>query len=298
MKILNFKRNLGLVILMSKSVTFYSQSLPIIGFGDATNYTIGYYSVPGSSGLDLHWHGGIRFGDNTSSSVMQITNGKVGIGTTSPTKLLDIQNSNSGAGESYIWIKKGIDATNVNREAGIILGTGAGDYGNTFKIVAMSATGYFDAPKLNFKYTNPAGGQILDLLTIDSFGKVGIGTTVPDEKLTVKGKIHTQEVKVDMVGALVPDYVFASEYKLKSLQEVENYIKENKHLPEIPSAHEIEKNGLMLAEMNMSLLKKMEEMTLYMIAQEKKINVQAMEILVLKDLEERLSILEKNAIKH
>jgi hypothetical protein len=90
---------------------------------------------------------------------------------------------------------------------------------------------------------------------------VGIGTMNPDEKLTIKGKIHTQEVRVDMTGALVPDYVFENHYKLKTLPEVEEFIKENKHLPEIPSAKEIEKNGLMLAEMNMSLLKKMEEMT-------------------------------------
>ena len=100
---------------------------------------------------------------------------------------------------------------------------------------------------------------------------VGIGTMVPDEKLTVKGKIHTQEVRVDLLGALVPDYVFENDYKLKSLEEIENYIKENKHLPEVPSAQEIEKNGLMLAEMNMTLLKKIEEMTLYMIEQNKKI---------------------------
>ncbi len=102
---------------------------------------------------------------------------------------------------------------------------------------------------------------------------VGIGTIAPDEKLTVKGKIHTQEVRVDMSGPLVPDYVFAEDYKLKSLQEVEDYIKENKHLPEIPSAQEIEKNGLMLAEMNMNLLKKIEELTLYSIEQNKKIEI-------------------------
>jgi hypothetical protein len=111
---------------------------------------------------------------------------------------------------------------------------------------------------------------------------VGIGTMSPDEKLTVKGKIHTQEVRVDMSGPLVPDYVFAEDYKLKSLQEVEDYIKENKHLPEIPSAKEIEKNGLMLAEMNMNLLKKMEEMTLYMIEQNKKIDQQNERILSLE----------------
>ena len=112
---------------------------------------------------------------------------------------------------------------------------------------------------------------------------VGIGTMSPDEKLTVKGKIHTQEVRVDMSGPLVPDYVFAEDYKLKSLEEVENYIKENKHLPEIPSAQELEKNGLMLAEMNMGLLKKMEEMTLYMIEIKKENEKMKKDILYLKN---------------
>ncbi|KRB56700.1 tail fiber protein [Flavobacterium sp. Root186] len=123
---------------------------------------------------------------------------------------------------------------------------------------------------------------------------VGIGTLAPDEKLTVKGKIHTQEVRVDMLGPLVPDYVFKNDYKLKTLEEVENYIKENKHLPEVPSAIEIEKNGLMLAEMNMTLLKKIEEMTLYLIEQEKKNNKQSDEIEILKKENETFkSILER-----
>lgn len=123
-------------------------------------------------------------------------------------------------------------------------------------------------------------------------GNLGIGTTVPDEKLTVKGKIHAQEVKVDMLGALVPDYVFANDYKLKPLQEIEEFIKKNSHLPEIPSAKEIEKNGLMLAEMNMSLLKKIEELTLYSIEQNKKTNSQEKEIQSLKELVLRVAKIE------
>jgi len=103
-------------------------------------------------------------------------------------------------------------------------------------------------------------------------GNLGIGTIAPDEKLTVKGKIHTQEIKVDMSGPLVPDYVFANDYKLKSLKEVEDYIKENRHLPEIPSAKDIQKDGLLLAEMNMNLLKKIEELTLYIIEINKRID--------------------------
>jgi hypothetical protein len=109
----------------------------------------------------------------------------------------------------------------------------------------------------------------------DAQGKVGIGTTTPDEKLTVKGKIHTQEVRVDMAGPLVPDYVFAPDYDLKPLSEVAQYIKENRHLPEIPSAKEIETNGLHLAEMNMKLLKKIEELTLYVMQQDKKMEQQS-----------------------
>ena len=90
----------------------------------------------------------------------------------------------------------------------------------------------------------------------------------------------------------VPDYVFTNDYKLKTLTEVEEYIKKNNHLPEIPSAKEIEKNGLMLAEMNMSLLKKIEELTLYSIEQNKKITVQEKEIESLKNLVLRVTKIE------
>jgi hypothetical protein len=115
-------------------------------------------------------------------------------------------------------------------------------------------------------------------------GNVGIGTTNPDEKLTVNGKIHAQEVKINLTYPMtVPDYVFANDYKLKSLQEVEEFIKKNSHLPEIPSAKEIEKNGLLLAEMNMSLLKKIEELTLYTIEQNKEIQKQNNKILILEE---------------
>jgi hypothetical protein len=95
-------------------------------------------------------------------------------------------------------------------------------------------------------------------------GNVGIGTSSPSEKLTVYGTIYGKEVKVDL-SVPGPDYVFEKGYDLPSLEEVKAYIAEHKHLPEVPSAEEMEEKGISLGEMNMILLKKIEEMTLYMI---------------------------------
>jgi hypothetical protein len=96
-------------------------------------------------------------------------------------------------------------------------------------------------------------------------GNIGIGTPSPDERLTVKGKIHTSEVRVDLAPNVTPDYVFEKEYNLLPLAELESYIKANKHLPEVPSAKEMEANGMNLKEMNLILLKKVEELTLHLI---------------------------------
>lgn len=94
-------------------------------------------------------------------------------------------------------------------------------------------------------------------------GNVGIGTDNPDSKLVVNGKIRSEEVKVEIING--PDYVFKPDYQLRTLQETKEYITENNHLPEIPSAKEMEANGIDLGDMNMRLLKKIEELTLYQI---------------------------------
>lgn len=104
-------------------------------------------------------------------------------------------------------------------------------------------------------------------------GNVGIGTASPDEKLTVNGTIHASEVKVN-TNIPVPDYVFEKDYKLKSLKEVQDYITLNKHLPEIPSAKEMDKSGINISELNMKLLQKVEELTLYLIEQNKMLSEQ------------------------
>ncbi len=100
-------------------------------------------------------------------------------------------------------------------------------------------------------------------------GNVGIGTTnIGSWELAVGGKIRAEEIKVETDWA---DYVFFADYQLPTLQEVEQHIKEKGHLINIPSASEVQANGIQLGEMNRLLLEKIEELTLYMLQHERRI---------------------------
>ncbi|WP_158800292.1 hypothetical protein [Pedobacter sp. L105] len=106
--------------------------------------------------------------------------------------------------------------------------------------------------------------------TITGTGKVGIGTVDPKGySLAVNGNIHTKEVNVDVNGWA--DYVFKNEYSLLPLSEVKTYIDKNQHLPDMPSESELVKSGLNVGEMNKILTKKVEELTLYLIENQKEL---------------------------
>ncbi len=97
-------------------------------------------------------------------------------------------------------------------------------------------------------------------------GNLGIGKKNPKDKLEVNGQIHAKSVKVDLKEWA--DYVFNDDYDLIRLREIENYINTHGHLPEVPSTSQVQNEGIDLGQMNILLLKKIEELTLHLIEKE------------------------------
>ncbi|AWW28898.1 hypothetical protein DN752_01430 [Echinicola strongylocentroti] len=105
-------------------------------------------------------------------------------------------------------------------------------------------------------------------------GRVGIGTTTPDSKLTVNGNIRAHEIKLETANW--PDYVFGKDYRLISLEETKAFIDEFGHLPGLRSAEEYKREGVNIMELNRVLLEKIEELTLHLIKKDQK--VQSLEL--------------------
>jgi hypothetical protein len=113
------------------------------------------------------------------------------------------------------------------------------------------------------------GASQPERMRINVAGYVGIGTSNPQSELSVNGTITSKRVKVIQTGWA--DYVFHNDYPLPPLSAVEKYVTTHQHLEGIPSAAEVEKEGIDVGEMNKKLLAKIEELTLYVIEQNKKI---------------------------
>ena len=136
-----------------------------------------------------------------------------------------------------------------------------------------------------FFYTN-TNTQCLTMLD----NRVGIGTINPRYSLDVKGSIGAKTITVDsilraeeiIVETTGADFVFADDYRLRPLSEVEAFITENKHLPEIQSAQEMQEKGVSVSELQTQLLQKIEELTLYLIQQEQTIQELRKEVELLK----------------
>ncbi len=169
-------------------------------------------------------------------------NGNVGIGTTSPSAGFDVFMSTND-----YWTAK------IKNDGGSSKGL-------------LLEVGYGGSSASTIMQLNDANGNIRTVFK--SNGNVGIGTTNPIYKLAVKGTIGCGEVIVEDVTGWA-DFVFEDDYNLMSLKELDQFIQVNKHLPEIPTIAEVQENGISVGEMNAKLLQKIEELTLYVIEQNK-----------------------------
>ncbi|MCV9387442.1 tropomyosin [Reichenbachiella ulvae] len=245
-----------------------NSSIPALKFFGGHNTGYAYIQAGGSAPGKLR----ITRYQTTSASLDEFQvyssissfNGFVGIGTNSPESKLHLK----GDGLSF-WISR-----NTYRAVGSEIGidfrqlTHNGSLRTGGAIKSISTNSYYGGNGSTYDshlvLYSTGDGDLIEGLRIDDNGNVGIGTTTPDELLTVNGTIHSSEVRVDL-DVPAPDYVFSPDYQLSTLEETAAYIEENHHLPEIPSAAEMEANGVELGEMNMLLLKKIEELTLHMI---------------------------------
>lgn len=199
--------------------------------------------------------------------IFSVKNHNIGIGNINPTEKLDLS--------------KDVYYNSVNN-SGIKLGNSNDQSvnNNTSYAYIFKTLGDQSGARLSIVQKTRAESD-QEVFSIKN-GNIGIGTIdSKGYKLGVKGKIAAEEVKVALYNTW-PDFVFEKEYNLPTLQEVENHIIHKGHLKDIPSAKEVEKNGIQLGEMNAKLLQKIEELTLYMIEQNKKTEQLQKEVILLK----------------
>jgi hypothetical protein len=254
--------------------------------------TIGHYYIKAYDywGPYLHFQAS---GDNGNEKMNVTVDGNVGIGTTSPLEKLDVigkikwgTNPNSNWGFGLMSLNSGWNSGNYPT-----LGSTGGSQGSLIMLhnphipfrtdnnasgysgraglrmaIDANASAYWDMGLAGDFFNIYRSGGKGEFLRISNQGNVGIGTISPDYKLDVLGTIRAQEVKVATGWS---DFVFEPEYDLPTLQEIENFINQNGHLPDIPSAEEVKADGISLGEMEAKLLQKIEELILYVIELEK-----------------------------
>ena len=206
--------------------------------------------------------------------------GSLGLGVNNPIHKLEVNGNIVNGGPDFIL------GTRDGREQGANVLNRALSHVNK----AIAGAPYDDMLSINV-YGDFEGGTIIQGSRTIIDGQVGIGTGNPGTqfKLAVEGKIGAREVEVTLANPW-PDYVFSKEYKLMPLNKLENFLKENKHLPNIPSAKEMEaEKGIKLGEMQLKHLEKTEELYLYIIELNKRIEKIEKENIELKDKVQELS---------
>ncbi|UZJ64229.1 hypothetical protein OKW96_17880 [Sphingobacterium sp. KU25419] len=237
------------------------------------------------------------------------TYGYFGIGTDNPREKLEILDGslkigNTSFGNNYDKSPKNYTTVGSDRHGSLIIGSNVfiESYSNTDfsslrnsivhptmagAAIVIPGNSQNNQGAIIFHTSAPAVTQAdkpfdSPRMIIDAAGNVGIGTISPQELLSVKGNIRAHQIKVETANW--PDYVFNDDYNLKSLDFVEKFIQANRHLPDVPKAEIVEKEGYSLNEMDKILLKKIEELTLHLIEKDKEVKNQGIEIAELKQI--------------
>jgi hypothetical protein len=249
-----------------------SNSTTKVGIGTTGSTAKNMLDVKGAAVV-----GATYSGTNTAPANGLLIEGNVGIGLTAPVAKLDVNGQiKSGAQVAYgTPAISGYVNSATSQAVGIAGGTGGTGTYTVGTAGVENANGTYNIA--GWFWSQGTSGNRYGVLAYANGGTHSypagqwagafMGNAFVEKDLQVNGKI-----KINNNWSIeTPDYVFAKDYKLRDLGEVDKYIEKNKHLPEVPSAEEMKKSGVDLAQMNMTLLKKVEELTLYVIAQNKKI---------------------------
>ncbi|WP_295203526.1 hypothetical protein [uncultured Chryseobacterium sp.] len=214
---------------------------------------------------------GIGYGWGSGGNGLRVDNFTNGFETDTPdSKVINFLGRvvcSSAANEIIVYLRGGTVYFYANAEIVSNTGSYSDPTGQNLNTVSINDPLY-NLPKGTYYGSFDINAKTSNFAAIDN-GNVGIGVSNPNNKLDVNGTIHAKEVKVDLQNW--PDYVFDVNYKQMTLEEVEKYILLYQHLPNIPSAKEVESNGAALGEMSKKFLEKIEELTLYSIEQNKQI---------------------------
>lgn len=200
----------------------------------------------------------LRFFTNDGDPQMTLrTNGNLGLGTTNPSRLLHLRFDNTNTATSQLYVEQ--DGTG---DAWMNFGfTGARHFS-----VGIDNTD--DQFKIGTHSTSPRGVDIGTLFRMNASGNVGIGTSSLTYRLNVNGTIRSEEIRVETDWA---DFVFSDNFRLRPLSEVEKFIREYRHLPDVTPAADIQKEGLQVAKQMTEMMQKIEELTLYILELNKRL---------------------------
>lgn len=263
--------------------------------------------------------------DAHSQNTVWSTSQNIGIGTTSPSYPFQIYNSTARSVNSGVFTDFGFESyLNTDWQGPrLYFGRARGTVGSPLAVQSTDVLGWLDffgsdgtalrragqivfraegtpssgiVPGMILLCTAGTDGVNAERMRINSVGNIGIGTSdTKGYKLGVNGGIIANAIVVKVYPWA--DYVFKPDYELPALSDVKSYIDQNHHLPEIPSEAEVAKNGLNLGEMNKLLMKKVEELTLYLIEKDEKDITQNEKIItegqIVKQQESRIAELEK-----